>query len=44
MTAIIYARMSSHKQNEQSIERQLKVCYDYAMQHGYTIIDEYIDA
>jgi len=42
-TAVIYARYSSHAQNEQSIEGQLKVCYDYAKQHGYNVIEEYID-
>lgn len=43
MNIVIYARFSSHSQNEQSIEGQLKVCYEYAKQHNYTIIHEYID-
>jgi len=38
MNAVIYARFSSHNQNEQSIEGQLKVCYDYAQKNGYTIV------
>jgi len=43
MNAVIYARFSSHQQNEQSIEGQLKVCYDYAKKNGYIIVGEYID-
>ena len=42
-TAVIYARYSSDKQTEQSIEGQLYDCYNYAKQHGITIIHEYID-
>lgn len=41
--AVIYARFSSHAQNEQSIEGQLRVCYDYAQREGYTVVGEYID-
>ena len=40
---VIYARFSSRAQNEQSIEGQLKVCYEYAERNGYKIISEYID-
>jgi len=43
MNVVIYARFSSHAQNEQSIEGQLKECYAYAELHGYTVIKEYID-
>jgi len=43
MNIVIYARFSSHAQNEQSIEGQLKTCYDFAERHGYRIIGEYID-
>ena len=43
MNVVIYARFSSHSQNEQSIEGQLKVCYEYAKQNGYNVISEYID-
>ncbi len=43
MNVVIYARFSSHSQNEQSIEGQLKVCYEFAKQKGYKIIAEYID-
>ena len=28
--AVIYARFSSHSQTEQSIEGQLRECYDFA--------------
>ena len=41
--AVIYARFSSAKQTEQSIEGQLRVCRKYALENGYTIIKEYID-
>ena len=35
MKVVIYARFSSHSQTEQSIEGQLKVCYDYAKSNNY---------
>lgn len=40
---VIYARYSSHNQNETSIEGQLKVCYDFCKRNNYTVIHEYID-
>lgn len=43
MKAVIYARYSSNRQTEQSIEGQLRVCRDYANANGMVIIDEYID-
>lgn len=43
MNAVIYARYSSDKQTEQSIEGQLRVCKEYAEHEGLTIIGEYID-
>lgn len=43
MKAVIYARYSSDKQTEQSIEGQLRVCNDYAQRNGYEIIENYID-
>ena len=43
MNVVIYARYSSDKQTEQSIEGQLKVCHEYAQKNGYTVINEYID-
>lgn len=41
--AVIYARYSSERQNEQSIESQLSVCNEYTQRNGLTIIDSYID-
>ena len=43
MNAVIYARYSSHSQREESIEGQLKVCYEFSRKNGYTIVGEYID-
>ena len=43
MKAIIYARISTQKQNEKSIEEQIRVCEEYAKEKGYTIIEKYID-
>ena len=43
MNAVIYARYSSHNQREESIEGQLKVCYEFANKNGYTVLAEYID-
>ena len=43
-SAIIYARYSSHAQNEQSIDGQLRECRDYAERKGYTVIDTYCDS
>lgn len=40
---VVYARYSSYAQNEQSIEGQLKYCYDFARRNHYTVIEEYID-
>ena len=43
MKAVIYARFSSDKQNEASIEGQLRECMDYAERTGITVIGNYID-
>lgn len=43
MNVVIFARFSSHSQTEQSIKGQLKVCYEYAESHNYTVVGEYID-
>lgn len=43
MNIIIYARYSSDRQTEQSIEGQLKECYVYALRNDYNIVGEYID-
>lgn len=42
-TAVIYARYSSDRQTEQSIEGQLRVCNDYAERNDIVVIDTYID-
>ncbi len=41
--AVIYARFSSHSQTEQSIEGQLRECYDFAKRSDIIIVGEYID-
>lgn len=43
MNVVIYARYSSHNQNEQSIEDQIRECREYATRNNYIIIAEYID-
>ena len=40
---VIYARYSSEKQNETSIQAQLNECYKYCKANNYVVIDEYID-
>ena len=40
---VIYARYSSDKQTENSIDGQLRECRKYCDQHEYQIIGEYID-
>jgi len=42
-TAVIYARYSSERQTEQSIEGQLRVCNDYAARNDIVVVDTYID-
>lgn len=41
--AVIYARYSSHGQNEQTIEGQIRVCKEYAQYHNMNILNIYID-
>ena len=43
MKAVIYARFSSEKQNEASIEGQLRECMDYANFNSIDVIGNYID-
>ena len=43
MKAVIYARFSSEKQNEASIEGQLRECVDYANFNSIEVIGNYID-
>ena len=42
-TAVIYARYSSEKQTEQSIEGQIRVCNEFATKNDIKIVDTYID-
>ena len=42
-TAVVYARYSSEKQTEQSIEGQLRVCQEFAAKNDIKIVDTYID-
>ena len=43
MSAVIYARYSSHSQNDASIEQQVAKCEEYAARAGLTIIHTYSD-
>ena len=43
MNAVVYARFSSHKQGEQSIEGQVAEAERFAQSHGLTIIHTYAD-
>ncbi len=43
MNAVIYARFSSDRQREESIEGQVRECTEYAKQNGYTVVETYID-
>jgi len=40
---VIYARYSSHGQQDQSIDGQLRDCYAFAEREGYAVVGEYID-
>ena len=42
-TAVIYARYSSDRQAEQSIEGQVRVCNDYAERNDILIVNQYVD-
>ena len=41
--AVIYARYSSSHQREESIERQIEICNDYATAHNMLVIGSYVD-
>ncbi|MDE6456751.1 MAG: recombinase family protein [Dysosmobacter sp.] len=43
MNAVIYARFSSDRQREESIEGQIRECQEYAQKNGIQVIDTYID-
>lgn len=42
-SAVIYARYSSDKQDEASIEAQTRACMEYAAAKGYTVLEVYAD-
>ena len=42
-SAVIYARFSSHGQNEQSIEAQVRICKEFAESKGLKVINVYTD-
>lgn len=44
MKAVAYARFSTEKQNESSIEDQLRVCRAYAAANGWTVAAEFSDS
>ena len=39
--AVIYARFSSHGQNEQTIDGQIRFCREFAERMGLNVIDVY---
>ena len=41
--AVIYARYSSDKQNEMSIEGQIEECRKYAEENDLIVLQEYVD-
>lgn len=41
--AVIYARYSSDKQDEASIEAQVRACREYAASKGYAVLEVYAD-
>lgn len=43
-TAAIYARFSSARQNETSIDDQIRVCKEYCARKGYSVVKVYSDA
>ena len=43
MCVVLYIRFSSHGQNEQTVEGQIRICKEYAERLGYTVVGIYID-
>lgn len=43
LKAVIYARFSSHNQNEMSIKAQVRACREYAQTHNMDVIEIYAD-
>jgi DNA invertase Pin-like site-specific DNA recombinase len=44
ISAAIYARFSTDRQDSRSIDDQLRRCHEYAARNGYSIVGEYTDA
>ena len=42
-SAVIYARYSSHAQNDASIEQQVEACTKFAVGKGLTVLETYSD-
>lgn len=43
MNAVIYARFSSDRQNESSIDAQVRACREYAISKNIIVLDTYVD-
>jgi len=43
MKIVIYARISSNRQSENSIEAQLRICRAWAKSEGHIVVREYVD-
>lgn len=43
INAVIYARFSSDRQNEASIDAQVRACTEYAERHDLTVTGVYAD-
>ena len=43
MRAVIYARFSSERQREESIEGQVRECQEFAQRNNLSIVNTYID-
>ena len=43
MNVVIYARYSSHNQNDQSIEGQIAECEKFCKRNNYNVVATYID-
>ena len=41
--AVVYCRYSSERQNDQSIESQLRICKEFAEKNNIKIVGTYID-
>lgn len=43
LKAVAYCRYSSHLQREESIKAQLRAIENYSAEHGYVLLDSYVD-